>query len=391
MHHAKLMKNNKTTRRPSARKKNRKLRYAVVGLGHIAQTAVLPAFKNARRNSEVTALVSEDPAKLEFWGRKLKVKALYATERFEALCQSGEIDAVYIATPNTDHARFIETALKHDIHVLTEKPMVASSEQARRLKPILDRSRAQLMVAYRLHFDRPNLTAAAIANSGRLGDIRFFTSTFSMQVEDPDNIRLKSAKGGGPLFDIGIYCINAARSIFRDEPVSVFAVNETVRGDARFRDVPEMVTAVLRFPKNRVATFTCSFGAAALAHYEVVGTKGWLCLDSSYEYAEGMSLEIGVGERTRTREFKKRDQFAPELVYFSDCVLKRRRVEPSFAEGLNDLLVIEALEKSARTGRAVDLRARTKTARPTLRQEMRRPPQPKPRPENMIHITTPHS
>lgn len=382
----------KTKTRPTPRTPSRKkIRYAVVGLGHIAQTAMIPAFKHARKNSELTALVSEDPAKLKFWGRRLKVKALYEMERFEALCQSGEIDAVYIATPNTDHLRFIEIALKHHIHVLTEKPMVATVEEARRLRPILARSRAQLMVAYRLHFDRPNLTAAQIANSGKLGDLRLFTSTFTMQVEDPENIRLQAAKAGGPLFDIGIYCINAARSIFRDEPLSVFAVNESIKGDLRFRDVPEMVAVTMRFPKNRVATFTCSFGAAALAHYEVVGTKGWLCLDSSYEYAEGMQLEVGIGDRTTRREFKKRDQFAPELVYFSDCILKRRRVEPSFEEGYNDLLVIEALLKSARTGRPVELRARTKSSRPTLRQEMRRPPTPKPRRENMIHITTPHN
>lgn len=352
---------------------------------------MLPAFKHARKNSVLAALVSEDPTKLKFWGKKMKVDALYETSRFAELCQSGLIDAVYIASPNTDHTEFITTALKNGIHVLTEKPLAADAAEALKIKTVVDRARAKLMVAYRLHFERANLTAAEIANSGQLGDLRFFTSTFSMQLLDRDNIRLQKEKGGGPLNDIGIYCINAARAIFRQEPVSVFAVADTIKGDARFREVPEMVTATLRFPDQRVATFTCSFGAADLAHYEVVGTKGWLCLDSSYEYAEGMTLEVGIGEKTKTREYKKKDQFAPELVYFSDCILNDRAIEPSFTEGLNDLRVIDALKKSIRTGRPVEVKTEAKMRRPNLRLEMRRPPNPKPKPKDKIHVDAPHA
>lgn len=365
----------------------RKIRYAVVGLGHIAQTAMLPGFKNAKKNSVLAALVSEDPVKLKTLGRRYGVKALYDMDRFGDCLDSGGIDAVYIATPNTDHRRFVEAALRKGIHVLCEKPLAPTVADCRAIKAVAAESGAKLMTAYRLHFERANLTAAAIARSGRLGELRFFNSLFSMQVEDPRNIRLQRAKAGGPLYDIGIYCINAARSLFRDEPTEVFAMAAT-GADRRFREVDEMVSATLKFPHDRLASFTCSFGASALAHYEMVGTKGSLCLDGAYEYAEGMELETCIDDKTKTRSFAKRDQFGPELVYFSDCILNDRRVEPSVDEGLADVAVIEALLKSLKSGRPVSLRPVRKTARPSLRQEIRRPPHAKPPRE--IHVTAPH-
>lgn len=382
------MKTQSRSNKRSIPKSSRKIRYAVLGLGHIAQTAMLPAFKHAKKNSELVALVSEDPVKLKKLGRRYGVKNLYDTKDFEACLESGSVDAVYIATPNTDHKRFIEMALDQGIHVLCEKPLAPTAAACKSLERRAAKTGAQLMTGYRLHFDRANLTALKIARGQDLGELRFFSSTFSMQVQDPNNIRLKKDKAGGPLFDIGIYCINAARSLFRSEPSEVFAMAASRKEDKRFAEVDEMMAVTLRFPNERLATFTCSFGAHDLAHYELVGTKGSLCLDSAYEYAEAMSLEIGRGERWETREFVKRDQFAPELVYFSDCLLNHRQVEPAASEGRADVAVIEAVMKSIKTGRAVRLLQHPKTKHPRFSQQIRRSPLR--RPPEPIHVTAPH-
>jgi len=242
-----------------------------------------------------------------------------------------------------------------------------------------------LMVAYRLHFDRANLEAVRLVQDGKLGELRHFDALFGMQVREGD-IRLQKKLGGGVLEDLGIYCINAARYLFRDEPLDAWACAVS-RNDARFSEVDEMITAVLRFPKDRVATFTCSFGSADVASYQITGTKGTLRLDHAFEYSESMQMELKVGERTRRREFPRRDQFAPELLYFSDCILEHREPEPSGLEGLADLRIIDALRESAHRGSWVALGVLPRKRRPTMAQEIHRPPVRK---RKLVHTKPPH-
>jgi predicted dehydrogenase len=361
----------------AARKEKRTIRYAVVGLGHIAQVAVLPAFDHAE-NSELAALVSSDGTKLKTLSKRHGVEAAVAYEEFAELCASGTIDAAYIALPNHLHRQYTEIAANAGIHVLCEKPMALTTKDAEAMIRVCERNDVRLMIAYRLHFERANLEAVDIVSSGKIGEPRFFSSDFSLDVK-PGDIRVRRETGGGALWDLGIYCVNAARYLFRAEPTQAVAFT-AARDDERFSEVEEMLTGILRFPGERLAHFTCSLGAADLATYRVVGTKGDLVLNPAYEYAVELERQLTIGSRTSHKKFPKRDQFAPELVYFSDCILERRDPEPSGEEGLLDVRVIEALYRSAKSGKPVSLPPREKKARPTLDQEMRRPPvSPKPK------------
>jgi len=362
-----------------------KVRYAVVGLGYIGQIAVLPAFRHAAKNSELAALVSGDREKLRKLGRKYAVTALYDYERFDECLESGEIDAVYIALPNHLHRKYAVAAARRGIHVLCEKPMAVTAPECEAMIEAARSNDVRLMIAYRLHFEKANLEAVSLAQSGKLGDLRIFQSLFTMQVRDEDNIRLKRASGGGPLYDIGIYCINAARGLFRAEPFEVIA-RRASNGQKRFREVEEMSSVLMRFPQDRLASFTASFGASDHGAYELVGTKGYLRVDPAYEYADALKHVLTIGETTRRRTFPKRDQFGPELVYFSDCVRAGREPEPSGREGLADVRVIQAALKSARTGRPVRLGNVPGLTRPHPTQEIRRPPVKEP---SLINATAP--
>lgn len=348
----------------------RKIRYAVVGLGHIAQAAVLPAFKNARENSELVALVSGDPVKHQRLGKRYEVAHCYTYKEYDALMKSGAVDAVFIALPNSMHRDFTVRAARAGVHVLCEKPMAVTPQECEAMMDACAKNRVKLMIAYRLHFERANLEAIELIHSGKLGEPRVFSSVFGYQVK-PGNIRTQKKLGGGANYDIGIYCINAARYLFRDEPVEVKAY--ALRPDKRFREVDGITSAVMLFPKNRVATYTCSFDSADVATYTVLGTKGKLRLDMAYEYQAAIEMEVSIGGKKQERTYEQRDHFGAELAYFSDCILNNREPEPSGEEGLADVRIIRALAESARTGRAVKLPPWKKRRRPSLEQEIHKP------------------
>jgi predicted dehydrogenase len=352
------------------------VRYAVIGLGHIAQAAVLPAFKHARRNSVLAALVSGEEKKLKQLGRRYGVKRLCGYEDVDELFASGEIDAVYIALPNDMHKEYTVRAARAGLHVLCEKPMAVTASECEEMIAATRDANVKLMIAYRLHFERANLEAAKLARTGKLGDLRFFNSEFSMQVSD-DNIRLNPPdQGGGPLYDIGIYCINAARYCLSQDPVEVSAT-ATRSSDRRFREVDETVAATMRFKDERLATFVCSFGAADRSVYSITGTKGSVTVDPAYEYAVGLSYTLRVGERQQKKKFGKSDQFAPELLYFSDCILEDRDPEPSGEEGLADVRIIEGMLQSIKSSEPVRLEMRQRKQRPSMEQDIRSPPVPR--------------
>lgn len=359
----------------SGRPSNGRLRYAVVGLGHIAQMAVLPAFKGAR-HSELFALVSGDAKKLQTLGKKYRLEHLYSYDDYGRVLSN--VDAVYLALPNHLHREYTVRAAAAGVHVLCEKPMAVTAEDCHAMIHAARQNRVKLMIAYRLHFEAGNLHAIALANSGKLGDVRLFTSEFSQDVNDT-NVRVTESvsRGGGPLYDMGVYCINAARYLFRAEPIEVSAMSAS-RPESRFARVDEMVSAVMRFPHERVATFTCSFGAADVSRYALLGTKGELRANPAYEYAQGIELELAIGDKTRKMRFPKRDQFAAEIDYFSDCVRKDKEPEPSGIEGMTDVRIVEALYESIRMKRAVYLALPYAKKGPAPQQEIRRAAHGKP-------------
>lgn len=353
----------------------RKVRFGVVGLGYFAQRAILPAFKHARKTAELTALVSSDAKKLRKLGKRYDVEHAVDYDGLDALCRDNAIDAVYIATPNHEHRRFAERVAPYGIHVLCEKPLAVTEEDCQAMIRVCRANGARLMTAYRLHFEPCTLRAAELVRKGRIGNPRSFSSSFGFQVRAP-NIRLGARdQGGGPLYDIGIYCLNAARMLFGDEPIEVFA--QAARSDdERFKDTDEQVAAQLRFPGERLAQFVVGFGAEATDWYEVVGDEGKLRVEPAFDYKEGLAYELTVGDKKPKRKrFKRVDQIAAEIEYFSECVRDGKDPEPSGEEGLADVRVIRALHRSIDERRPIRLEPFNKPERPTVEQEKKKPPQ----------------
>ncbi len=365
--------------------KENKVRYAVVGLGWFAQEAILPAFANAK-NSELVALVSGDKAKLRTFGERYQVKHTLGYDEYDDFLERGEVDAVYIALPNTQHCEYTVRTARAKVHVLCEKPMAMDEAECREMIGACKKAEVKLMIAYRLHFEKANLGAVELVSSGEIGDPRLFSSLFTMQVEQ-GNSRLDLELNAGPLYDIGTYCINASRYIFRSEPTEVMAFIGRDGNDPRFDQVEEQVAALLRFDGDRLATFAVSFGAESSSRYEVIGTRGSLSVDPAYSHKGELAYELKSDGKSSKKKFGGRDQVGPEISYFSQCIQENREPEPSGEEGLCDVKIIRAIYESAATQRAVKIDRVHKQKRLEPEQETTMPRRQEP---NLVHADSPH-
>lgn len=347
-----------------------KVRYAVVGLGYIAQAAVLPSFAHARRNSSLHAIVSGSTEKLNQLGDKYRVPVRASYDEYERCLQ--EVDAVYIATPNSKHADYAVRAAKAGKHVLCEKPLAVTQEECRRMIKAAQQADIKIMTAYRLHFEPLFLEVLDIVRSGKIGEPRFFSSNFSLHAK-PGGIRTQRELGGGTLYDLGIYCINTARLMFGAEPTEVFA--SSIDGArSNMPEIDEMTSGLMKFDGDRLATFTTSFNANGVSDFRVVGTEGNIHAEPAYEYAEALGYTLTVGETQRNKKGRRRDQFAAEISYFSDCILNGTDPEPSAEEGCWDVRVVNALYQSAERGQPVTLQHPGPEAMPIRTQGQSLPP-----------------
>lgn len=263
--------------------------------------------------------------------------------------------------------------------------MAVTEQECEEMIRAAKENNVKLMIAYRLHFDKANMKAVEIVKSGQIGTPRIFNSMYGQQVAE-GNVRLEPiSKGGGTVYDMGIYCINAARYLFQDEPTEVFAFSAN-NGEKRFEQADEMTSAMLRFPGERLATFTASFGVAPVDTLQISGTKGDLRMSPAYTFVGELKQQLTVDNETKEQAFPAGDQFAAEIIYFSDCVLNGKDPEPSGEEGLADVRIIRAINESAQTGKPVQLGEFKRQHRPTAEQIIQRPAPEKP---ELIHAADP--
>jgi len=346
--------------------RNKRVRYAVVGAGNIAQVAVLPAFAHAKDTSELVAIVSGDPEKRAELSTKYQLELSGDYSDLERVLERGEIDAVYVATPNTLHKEVTLRAAARGVHVLCEKPLATSVADCEAMADACAEAGVKLMCAYRLHFEPATLKALDLVKSGTIGDARVFDSVFGHVVR-PGDIRTRAELGGGACFDLGVYCVNAARNLFRSEPTFVFAT-------AQMRDgVDETTSATLQFPGGRHAQFTVSNAIASVSSYRIAGTDGDLRVEPAYDYVEKLEHFLTVNGDVKHESFGKRDQFAPELEHFSKCILENRDPEPSAEEAIDDVRVLEAIMQSAQFGKPIPLSPRVRARRPVASQAAKKP------------------
>jgi len=333
---------------------------ALVGIGHLALEQLLPAFAQSKQ-TRLVALVSGDRKKAEAIAAQTGVdpKQIYDYAGFDRIRDAAAIDAVYIALPNHLHAEYTTRAAAAGKHVLCEKPMATSSQEAQQMIDACKRANRKLMIAYRIQYEPHNRFVRQAVRDQRFGKITLIEGHNGQNVGDPRQWRLKKAAGGGALMDVGIYCLNTCRFLLGEEPIWASGAVHSTPGDPRFKEVDENVVFQLGFPSGALGSFSTSFGTHRSNRYRCLGDRGgWIGADPAFDY-EGIRLELsevrGKDELREQPAIAAKQQFALELDHLAACVRGDKQPYTGGAEGLQDLKIIEAIFQSARDGRRVEL------------------------------------
>ncbi len=334
---------------PVAAGTQKKLRYCIVGLGRISLDHFMPGTRQSAL-SEVTAVVSGHPEKARKTAAQYNVpeSSIYSYENYDRIRDNPNIDAVYIALPNSMHAEYTIRAARAGKHVLCEKPMATSVADAKAMIAACAQNGRKLMIAYRCQLEPTNLRAIELIRSGALGTVQAIESANGFNIQ-PGEWRLNRAMaGGGPLMDVGIYSLNACRYLTGEEPAAISAYSSVIDHDGRFKEVEENVSWTMKFPSGILASCNTTYGASMDGYYRVHGSGGWLQLSPAFGY-EGIHLTAhlsgkgGPGQKNAGQDIdqpeKERDpwQFAREADYFATCVAGNQTPRPSGEEGLRDM------------------------------------------------------
>ena len=329
----------------------RKIGYCVIGLGRIAGH-FMPGTRNTT-NSQITGLVSGHRDKADRVAAQFGIPAssIYNYENFDEIAHNPAIDAVYVALPNSMHAEYTIRAAKAGKHVLCEKPMSTSVADAEAMIAACKAARVKLMIAYRCHYEPTNLKAIQLIRDGALGQVQAIESTFGFNI-GPGEWRLsKKMAGGGPLYDVGIYSLNACRYLTGEEPGHIQANASVIDHDGRFKEVEENVSWTMKFPSGIVASCNTTYGANMEGFYRVHGSKGWLEVDSAFVY-EGQRLRAEYSGTKLDELNPARDpsQFQAEAEHFSHCIQNGLDPQSPGEEGLRDMRYISEIYRSAGIG-----------------------------------------
>jgi glucose-fructose oxidoreductase len=343
--------------------------YAVAGVGDLTLQGVLPAFARAADTSRLVAIVSPDRAHAQSAAQQFRA-APYALDEFRQCLQRDDVNAVYLALPNSMHCDYAVEAARVGVHVLCERPMAVMADECRRMMRATQTNRVKLMIAYRLQFHPAHAKVMELVRGGAIGTPKTIAAEYTTRIESADDPRLHRRLGGGTMYDLGVTCIHAARTLFDSEPAQVMAM--TARASRRYGgDVDEGTVALIRFPDERLAHLHTSFGEEPTAVLQIYGEDGWIEIEHAYQ-EEPTTLVLSRRGQRETLSFEPIDGFAAEISYFSNCIVHDRPPAPSGIEGLEDVRLVEAVYRSARDGRPVTLprlaRPETmSTAEPDLR------------------------
>src|ERR1700676_3172226 len=338
---------------------DKRVGYAVVGLGSISQVAVLPAFAHSKK-AKLVAVVSGDKKKARKFAEQFKASQAFTYAELAKSLSNPEVEAVYIATPPGEHEKYAVAAAKSGKHVLCEKPLAATVKHARNMVETCRHNKVQFMTAYRKYFEPSSVTLKNMISKGELGRIdvihTLFTELRPFGDQSPSWLFSRKLCGGGPLTDLGVYCLNTCRWLVNEDPVAASSAVSWVRDRRRYKEVEEGIAFRLDFRSALVLQGTAAYSAAFSSFVHVHGEKGWAELAPAFAFEEERRISGKVGGKWFAKTFKPIDEFVLELDAFADCIQLGREPEPSGEQGLRDIVIIDAIYRAVKQRRSVAIK-----------------------------------
>ncbi len=345
---------------PQLDPRDKRLGVAVVGLGRLALTQILPGFAQSR-HVRVTALVSAEPDKARIIAAQYGVpeKNLYDYKNFDSIKDNPEIDVVYIVLPNAMHAEYTVRAAQAGKHVLCEKPMATNVADAQRMVDACKQAGRRLMIAYRCQYAPEFRALVDMVRNRTHGDLRMIETTNGQNNANDGQWRLnKAMAGGGSLPDVGLYCLNTARFITGEEPVEITARIVQPAGDPRFREVEDTCSFTLKFPSGVMAICGSGYSYHENRFLRLMATEATFGLDPAYGY-DNVTMQIfrrdGMSTALEQRRWSPKNQFALEMDAYAEAIRTGAVPLTPGEEGLQDMRLMAAIYEAAAGGSVVKL------------------------------------
>ena len=329
--------------------------YAVVGLGGLSLSDILPAFAHTK-SSRLTGLVSGSVDKARALAAQYGVpdKGLYSYDTYDRIADNPDIHAVYIVLPNFMHAEYTIRAHKAGKHVLVEKPMANTVKECDEMIAAATAANKYLAVAYRLRFEPYTQAMIKMSREKELGKPKVILCEAGFNTRNPDQWRLKKKEGGGgSMMDIGIYAVNAARYLSGEEPTEVFGMEYSTPNDPRFKEVEETINFQMRFPSGVLANCVSSYGTN-LNSFRVHAENGSFEMEPAYN-RRALAMRVFKGNTIEQRSLREPDHFAALMDHLADSAAKGTKPITDGEDGRNDMKVIEAIYESVKTGKPVKM------------------------------------
>ncbi len=340
----------------------KRLGVAIVGLGRLSLTQILPGFAQSR-HVRVAALVSGEPDKARVIAAQYGVPAtgLYDYKNFDSIKNNPDVEIVYIVLPNALHAEYTVRAAQAGKHVLCEKPMATSVADAQRMIDSCKQAKRLLMIAYRCQYLPEFRALTAMVRNRTHGALRLIeTSNGQNNADDGQWRHIRALSGGGSLPDVGLYCLNAARFITGEEPVEITASTTQPQDDQRFREVEDLCSFTLRFPSGVLATCASGYSYHENRFLRLLATEASFGLDPAYGY-DNLTMQIsrrdGVSSALEQRRWAPKSQFAREMDAFAEAIRTGAVPLTPGEEGLQDMRLIAAIYEAAAGGGVVKMAA----------------------------------
>lgn len=326
------------------------VRWGILGAANIALQRVIPAMQHSP-HTPVVAIASRTLAKAQATATRLGIARAYGS--YDELLADPDVDAIYNPLPNHLHVPWTMRAAEAGKHVLCEKPLALTAFEAEQLIEVRDRKGVQIAEAFMVRAHPQWAAVRELIAEGRIGELRLVAGHFSYFRRDPHDVRSRLDWGGGALMDIGCYPITLSRWLFGEEPSAVIA---TIERDPEL-NVDRLASALLRFPSGQ-ATFTC---AMQLVHYQSMqafGTEGRIELAVPFSPDADHACRIIVDDGralgaagAETITLPAVDQYRLQGERFSEAVRGVGTVPVSLEDAIGNMAVIDALFKSAESGR----------------------------------------